>query len=95
MFVNRNSREAFCSKGSLDAKIKLVFVGDIMGHTPQIEAAEIVKNKQYDYAPAFKYVKPIIKKADLAIGNLELTLPGKPPYQGWPNFKSPDDLGSP
>ncbi|MEM9824508.1 MAG: CapA family protein, partial [Bacteroidota bacterium] len=24
--------------------------------------------------------------------NLEVTLPGKPPYQGWPNFKSPDDL---
>ena len=34
----------------------------------------------------------MLEGADLAIGNLELTLPGKPPYQGYPMFKSPDDL---
>ena len=63
-----------------------------MGHGPQIRSAEEVKNKSYNYEPCFKYLTPIIKSADLAIGNLEVTLPGKPPYQGYPRFRSPDDL---
>ncbi len=71
---------------------KLLFVGDVMQHKPQIKAAEIIPNKSYDYESCFKYVSPIIKKANLAVGNLEVTLPGKPPYQGYPQFRSPDDL---
>ncbi len=74
--------------------IDLLFVGDIMGHGPQIRSAEIVKDKVYDYDPCFKYVKSIIQEADLAIGNLEVTLPGKAPYQGYPQFRSPDDLAT-
>ena len=72
--------------------INLLFVGDVMGHGPQIKSAELLKNKVYDYDPCFEYVKPIIKQADLAIANLEVTLPGKAPYQGYPRFRSPDDL---
>lgn len=63
-----------------------------MGHGSQILSAEIEKNERYDYSPCFEYVAPILKQADLAIGNLELTLPGKPPYQGYPMFRSPTDL---
>ncbi len=73
---------------------KLLFVGDVMQHKPQIKAAEIRANQTYDYESCFKYVKPIIEKADLAVGNLEVTLPGKPPYQGYPQFRSPDDLAA-
>ncbi len=47
---------------------------------------------QYDYNPCFKYVRPVLEAADLAIGNLELTLPGKGPYTGYPMFRSPDAL---
>lgn len=72
--------------------LRLIFAGDIMGHTPQIASAQVVKDKKYDYEPCFRYVKPILQQADLAIGNLELTLPGKPPYTGYPMFRSPDDL---
>lgn len=72
--------------------LRLLFVGDIMGHTPQITSAQVVKNQQYDYKPCFQYLKPQIQGADLAIGNLELTLPGKPPYTGYPMFRSPDAL---
>ena len=74
------------------SKINLLFVGDIMGHDPQIESAEITKNKSYNYEPCFQYVKPIIEKADLAIANLEVTLPGEAPYRGYPQFRSPDEL---
>ena len=72
--------------------LDLVFVGDIMGHGPQVKSAEVVKNEQYDYVPCFEFVKPILDKADFAVGNLELTLPGEPPYQGYPQFRAHDDL---
>jgi len=74
--------------------LRLIFAGDIMGHTPQINSAQLVKNKEYDYKPCFQYVKPVLQQADLAIGNLELTLPGKPPYTGYPMFRSPDALAA-
>lgn len=74
------------------SRMKLVFAGDIMGHGPQITAATVEKDKVFDYTPCFQFVEPILKDADLAIGNLELTLPGKPPYTGYPTFRSPDDL---
>lgn len=72
--------------------LRLIFAGDIMGHAPQIQSAEVVKNKKYNYAPCFQYIKPVLERADIAIGNLELTLPGKAPYTGYPMFRSPDDL---
>lgn len=74
--------------------LRLIFAGDIMGHAPQIKSAEVVAGKKYDYTPCFKYIKTILDRADLAIGNLELTLPGKPPYNGYPMFRSPDDLAT-
>lgn len=72
--------------------LRLLFAGDVMGHAPQITSAQLVKDKKYDYEPCFQYVKPIVSAADLAIANLELTLPGKPPYTGYPMFRSPDAL---
>jgi poly-gamma-glutamate capsule biosynthesis protein CapA/YwtB (metallophosphatase superfamily) len=72
--------------------LRLLFTGDIMGHTPQIKSAEVVAGKKYDYTPCFQYVRPLVERADIAIGNLELTLPGKPPYSGYPMFRSPDEL---
>lgn len=72
--------------------LRLVFAGDIMGHESQLRSAEVEKDVLYDYSPCFEFVAPILKKADLAIGNLELTLPGKPPYTGYPMFKSPEEL---
>ena len=73
--------------------LRLIFAGDIMGHSPQITSAKTTTG-QYDYFPCFKYVKPILDGADIAIGNLELTLPGKPPYTGYPMFRSPDALAT-
>jgi poly-gamma-glutamate capsule biosynthesis protein CapA/YwtB (metallophosphatase superfamily) len=71
--------------------LRLLFAGDIMGHGAQIKSAE-TQTGEYDYRPCFKYVKPLVEQADLAIGNLELTLPGRPPYKGYPMFRSPNQL---
>ena len=81
----------FLPLGAQTDTLRLIFSGDIMGHAPQIKSAETGPN-QYDYRPCFRYVKPILERADLAIGNLELTLPGKGPYSGYPMFRSPDAL---
>jgi poly-gamma-glutamate capsule biosynthesis protein CapA/YwtB (metallophosphatase superfamily) len=71
--------------------IKILFVGDVMGHGPQLESAK-QSNGGYDFTPWFAEVAPAIQSADMAIANLEVTLPGKPPYTGYPQFRSPDNL---
>lgn len=85
---------AFSSVGQdgQELRLKLLFVGDIMGHDSQIESAEVIRDSLYDYEPCFEYVEPYLEDADLAVGNLEVTLPGKPPYKGYPQFRSPEDL---
>jgi len=82
-------------------RIKLSFVGDIMGHDNQIYAAagdpSKMKSKDmrdFNYETCFRYVQPIFEEADLMIGNLELTLSNKGRYTGYPMFRSPDIFAS-
>ena len=73
-------------------KISLLFIGDIMGHDEQIWSAENRETHLFNYDDVFKYIKPVISAADIAIANFEVTLAG-PPYKGYPQFSSPADLG--
>jgi poly-gamma-glutamate capsule biosynthesis protein CapA/YwtB (metallophosphatase superfamily) len=68
--------------------ITLLFVGDLMQHTGQIDAAAV--GDTYNYNDCFKYVKNNIQSADVAIANFEVTLGGKP-YHGYPSFSAPDE----
>ena len=72
-------------------RLSLLFVGDIMQHDSNIAAAYNPVTGKYDYSACFEYVAPIIRSADLAVGNLELTLAGKP-YKGYPQFSAPNEL---
>lgn len=74
-----------------DKKLVLVFTGDIMGHSPQFNAAFDSKTGKYNYETCFEQVKPYIESADFAIANLEVPLAGSP-YSGYPNFSSPNAL---
>ena len=69
--------------------ITLLFAGDLMQHQTQIDAAKT--SAGYDYSDCFKYLKDEISAADVAIGNLEVTLAGKP-YTGYPAFSAPDEF---
>lgn len=69
----------------------IAFTGDIMGHSPLVQAMYQPETQTYDYTPAFRYVSPYFQSCDVVIGNLEVTLAG-PPYTGYPMFSSPDDL---
>ena len=80
----------FCPKQEFTLpkqELTLLFVGDLMQHQAQIDAARTTSG--YDYSDCFLRVKDEIEKADLAIGNLEVTLAGKP-YRGYPQFSAPD-----
>lgn len=72
-------------------RISLLFAGDIMGHDSQIASAFDPETKTYDYTSCFERMRPYIQSADIAFGNLEVTLAG-PPYKGYPQFSSPDEL---
>ena len=74
-----------------ESKLRIVFAGDIMGHDSQIQAALVDSSGTYDYRDCFKYLQPYLSGADIALGNLEVTLAG-PPYKGYPQFSSPDAL---
>jgi len=68
--------------------ISLLFAGDLMQHKPQVTAAASASG--YDYEECFRYMKPLIEQADVAIANLEVTFGGKP-YTGYPTFSAPDE----
>lgn len=78
-------------------RLKLSFVGDIMGHGNQIRSAagspahfKSTRMQDFDYSTCFRYVQPIFETADLMIGNLEMTLSNKGKYSGYPMFRTPD-----
>lgn len=84
-----NSNTSFILSEDSISTINLVFAGDIMQHKAQLEAAYDTASKGYVYDTYYKYITPIVSKADFAIANLETTLGGAP-YSGYPQFCSPD-----
>ncbi len=71
--------------------LSLLFIGDIMNHDAQIEAAYDSASTIFDYDTTFAYIKGIISDADIAIANLEVTFAGEP-YKGYPRFSAPDEM---
>lgn len=80
-----------CVNNAQEQTLSLLFLGDIMGHDPQIQAAYSPQTDSYDYRPVFDKIKHKFQAVDFAIGNLEVTFAGKP-YKGYPQFSSPDAL---
>ncbi len=69
-------------------EIDLVFAGDAMMHTGQLEAAKRGESG-YDYSYCFSVIAPYVREADYAIVNLETPLAGGA-YSGYPQFNAPD-----
>lgn len=70
--------------------LSLLFIGDVMSHLPQVQAA-LTDSNTYDYSPCYQFISPYIASADLAIANMECPLAGKP-YSGYPQFSCPDEM---
>ena len=71
------------------SQLSPLFAGDFMQHLTQIEAAQT--DSGYSYDDCWQYVRDEITRADVAIGNFETTLGGKP-YGGYPSFCAPDEF---
>ena len=84
---------AACVSGQEKQELSLLFVGDVMSHGPQINAARNPATDSYDYDAGFQFVKPIIEQHDISIANLEVTHAGKP-YSGYPQFSAPEELSA-
>ena len=76
--------------------LRIVFLGDVMSHGPQITAAfqsggNPADPADYDYGSYFQYVRPWLQDADLVVANMEFPV-GVRPYSGYPFFSAPPAL---
>lgn len=85
--ISLSGQDTIVNKNTLS----IVVAGDIMGHDSQITGAYVDSTGKYNYEPTFRFIKDYFTDADIAIGNLEVTLAGKP-FKGYPQFSSPDEL---
>ena len=80
-----------CGCGNAETRARFIFIGDIMVHDQQLDAAKR-KGGTYDFSPSFRRIKPLLKDAFL-VGNLETVFAGtgkKLKYAGFPLFNTPD-----
>ncbi len=73
---------------SSEARVRLLFAGDAMCHSPQIEAARQTDGS-LDFRGSFADVKQYFDRADIAVVNLETTISPDNRYSGYPTFSSP------
>ena len=72
--------------------VRLLAVGDLMVHQPQLEAARRGPDS-WDFRPQIAPLADLLREGDLTVGNLEVTLGGgRGGYTGYPVFSAPDDL---
>lgn len=84
-------QNALCIEPDSTSNVKLLFLGDVMGHDAQIEAAYNASDSSYSYWSTFSLIADYLGSADICIANLEVTLAGEP-FKGYPQFSSPDQL---
>ena len=68
--------------------IEICFMGDMMMHTKQIDNTRR-PGSEHDFSTFVSLIEDDIRNADIAVGNMEYTLAGKP-YTGYPSFSAPD-----
>ncbi|HAY19152.1 MAG TPA: capsular biosynthesis protein [Rikenellaceae bacterium] len=68
--------------------VSVVFMGDMMMHRDQISNAKVGEDN-FELSEYFPRIEHLIKRADIAVANMEFTLAGKP-YTGYPCFSAPD-----
>ena len=76
-----------------EKRLRLVFAGDIMAHQSQLNAARR-QDGRYDFSESLVYIQDVLREAHLAAGNLELTFAAKPPYAGYPTFRTPGEFAT-
>lgn len=73
----------------VEQRVRLLFAGDAMCHTPQIRTA--YRNGKLDFRNSFAATKHYFDRADIAVVNLETTISPNRQYSGYPSFSSPKE----
>ncbi|WP_314590088.1 CapA family protein [Paenibacillus terrigena] len=80
---------------SYTKEAKLVAVGDVMMHMPQMPAYYNKSTGKYNFNPYFTQIKPILEQGDFVWANLETPIAGADlRYSGFPMFNAPPELAS-
>lgn len=95
-FLGCSSSEINSSKNDYEpTRLTLTAVGDVMAHSPQLQAQYDNSTGTYSFDNNFKYIKKYIESSDLSIANLETTLAGEDiGYSSYPTFNTPDALAT-
>ncbi len=95
IFISLTLSLLLCSCSYAETRARFIFIGDIMTHDQQLDAARNKHNPEsYDFSPQFRRVKPLLENAFL-VGNLETVFAGRSKklrYAGFPFFNTPDVL---
>lgn len=90
LFVNNNIS---IKKKSKKNTVNIIAVGDNLIHNSVLKSGRI-NDSTYNFNRLFDIMKNDFQEADLAIINQETILGGSfMPYDGYPNFNSPNELG--
>ena len=73
------------------SKVDIGSMGDILIHSPVLNAFYDKDSGKYNFEKIFTYIKPYIKELDYAVINLEGTL-SEGNYSGYPTFRYPDNI---
>jgi hypothetical protein len=66
--------------------------GDLLIHSPIYDRAKALGGgRRYEFRPLLRFVKPIVRSADLALCHLETPMGPGPPH-GYPRFNTPKGL---
>lgn len=88
-----NNQSTIINNSYKPTSLSLTAVGDIMAHTPQLEAQYDASTDTYSFDNNFQHIKNYIENSDLSIANLETTLAGESiAYSSYPTFNTPDAL---
>lgn len=76
--------------------VRIVFIGDVMSHSPQVTAAlrsggDRDNPADFDYSGCFRHVQDRFDEADFVVANMEFPC-GVTPYTGFPQFSAPQSL---
>lgn len=80
--------------GSGPDTVRIVFIGDVMSHGPQVSAARRCGSGSpdgFDYSSYFRHVRDRFSQADFVVANMEFPV-GVTPYSGYPLFSAPQSL---
>lgn len=82
-------------------KLRIAAFGDLLVRGNMITTAKLPDTDRYSFEPLLEPIAPILRDADLSIGNLEVTLAGREssymrrnPKTRYPEFNCPDEFAA-